>query len=217
MRPDLQIITPEDGRVDAVIEYLWALPRGESSFVTVVIPELFRWPSLVAALRRTEFSLKLRLLREPGVVIADVPVLGGHGQTLQPPKSASCRVLVSGAHAASMRAVNYAGTLGFPDTSAVFFAFDEEEAERLRREWSEREMPIPLEIEEAPFRDMGDPLLEYVRRMTADPEAVAVVVMPELIFSGLSRSLHNQRALYIKRLLLFEPRVILSSVPYRLD
>jgi phage baseplate assembly protein W len=44
-----------------------------------------------------------------------------------------------------------------------------------------------------------------------------VVVMPELIFSGLSRSLHNQRALYIKRLLLFEPRVILSSVPYRLD
>jgi hypothetical protein len=29
------------------------------------------------------------------------------------------------------------------------------------------------------------------------------------------RLLHNQRALYIKRLLLFEPRVILTSVPYR--
>ena len=28
--------------------------------------------------------------------------------------------------------------------------------------------------------------------------------------------LHNQNALFIKRLLLFEPRVILSSVPYRL-
>jgi hypothetical protein len=27
--------------------------------------------------------------------------------------------------------------------------------------------------------------------------------------------LHNQRALFIKRLLLFEPRVILSSVPYQ--
>ncbi len=216
MRPDLEIITPEDGRVDAVIEYLWALPRGESSFVTVVIPEQFRRPSLVAALRRTEFSLKLRLLREPGVVITDVPVLGP-GQNLQPPKSASCRVLVSGAHAASMRAVNYARTLGFTDTTAVFFAFDEEEAERLRREWPEREMPIPLEVEEAPFRDMGHPLLGYIRRITADPAAVAIVIMPELIFSGLSRSLHNQRALYIKRLLLFEPRVILSSVPYRLD
>ena len=41
--------------------------------------------------------------------------------------------------------------------------------------------------------------------------------MPELIFHGPSRLLHNQRALYIKRLLLFEPRVILASVPYRLN
>jgi hypothetical protein len=45
---------------------------------------------------------------------------------------------------------------------------------------------------------------------------VAVVIMPELVFSGPQRLLHNQRALYIKRLLLFEPRVILTSVPYRL-
>jgi hypothetical protein len=33
---------------------------------------------------------------------------------------------------------------------------------------------------------------------------------------GWARLLHNQRALYIKRLLLFEPHVILSSVPYQL-
>jgi hypothetical protein len=52
--------------------------------------------------------------------------------------------------------------------------------------------------------------------VTADPDAIAVVIMPELIFSGPQRLLHNQRALYIKRLLLFEPRVILTSVPYRL-
>ena len=41
--------------------------------------------------------------------------------------------------------------------------------------------------------------------------------MPELVFGGMSRALHNQPALYIKRLLLFEPGVILASVPYRLD
>ena len=77
-------------------------------------------------------------------------------------------------------------------------------------------MPIRLEIEEAPFRDIGDPLLRYLRRITSDPDAVALVVMPELVFGGWERLLHNQRALYIKRLLLFEPRVILTSVPYRL-
>jgi hypothetical protein len=116
-----------------------------------------------------------------------------------------------------MRATNYAGTLGIENTRAVCFAFDEEEADELRSAWYERAMPVPLEIEEAPFRDLGDPLLSYVRGITADPDAVAVVIMPEFVFSGLSRSLHNQRALYIKRMLLFEPRVILSSVPYRLD
>src|SRR6266540_4942139 len=131
IRPDLQVLEPEDGRVDAVIEYLWALPRGESNFVTVVIPELFKRRSLVAAVsRRTEFSLKLRLLTEPGVVITDVPVLAQNGG-LPEPKRAVCRILVSGAHAASMRAVNYARTLGFDDTRAVFFAFDHEEAQRL--------------------------------------------------------------------------------------
>jgi hypothetical protein len=218
IRPDLEILKPEDGRVDAVIEYLWALPRGEATFVTLIIPEQFRRPSLVEALRRRlEFSLKLRLLTEPGVVITDVPVLARPTSEWRPPQRALCRILVSGAHAASMRALNYATTLGLTDTKALFFAFDTEEGERLRRDWGEGKMPLPLEIEAAPFRDIRDPLLRYVRRITADPDAVAVIIMPEIIFTGSARLLHNQRALYIKRLLLFEPRVILASVPYRLD
>jgi hypothetical protein len=213
MEPDLDIVTPKDGRVEAVIEHLWALPRGESSFVTLIVPELFRHRSLARAVRRPEFSVKLKLLREPGVVVTDVPLLESHGATTLPLRAA-CRILVSGAHAASMRAVNYAATLGIEDTRAVFFAFDAEEVERLRADWVAKQMPIPLEIEQAPFRDIGDPLTSHLRKLTADPEAIAVVVMPELVFGGLSRALHNQRALYIKRLLLFEPRVILSSVPY---
>jgi amino acid transporter len=216
MSPDLEVVVREDGRVDAVMDYLWALPRGESNFVTLIVPEHFRNRSLAKALRRPEFSLKLRLLRAPGVVITDVPVLTSD-RSVTTPKRAVCRILVSGVHAASMRAANYAGTLGIEDTRGVFFAFDPEEAEIVRAAWDERKMPVSLEIEEAHFRDLGDPLLAYVREITADPEAVAVVVMPELVFSGLARSLHNQRALYIKRLLLFEPRVILASVPYRLD
>jgi hypothetical protein len=217
IRPDLEVLEPVVGRAEAVIEYLWALPRGESNFVTVIIPELFRRRSLVAqASRRTEFALKLRLVREPGVVITDVPVLAQDGEAPLP-KRAVCRLLVSGAHAASMRAVNYATTLGLADTKALFFAFEHDEAARLRTEWAEHGLRIPLEIEEAPFRDIGDPLLRALRAITSDPGAVAVVIMPELIFSGPQRLLHNQRALYIKRLLLFEPRVILTSVPYRLD
>src|SRR6266498_519888 len=52
IQPDLELVQPEDGRVEAVIEYLWALPRGESQFVTLVIPEQFKRRSLAEALTR---------------------------------------------------------------------------------------------------------------------------------------------------------------------
>jgi hypothetical protein len=121
---------------------VWALPRGESSFVTLVVPELFRKPSLAWAIRRPEFALKQRLLREPGVVITDVPVVASERVSESAP-NAVCRILVSGAHAASMRAANYAGTLGIDDTRAVFFAFDADEADELRADGPRRQCPCP--------------------------------------------------------------------------
>jgi hypothetical protein len=98
----------------------------------------------------------------------------------------------------------------------VSFAFDKEEAARLERDWIKSGPLIPLDLSDAPYRDIGDPLLHYLRELTADPGTAVNVVMPEIVVRGWARLLHNQRALYIKRLLLFEPRVILSSVPYQL-
>ena len=202
---------------DTVLDYVWALPRGDASFVTLVIPETFERPSLVSAVaeRRTTFALKLRLLSEPGIAIANVPVVTAD-DPLPAVDRVVGRVLVSGVQAASLRALNYMQTLELADAGAVFFAFDESEARRMEREWSRAELEIPLEIVEASYRDLGDPLLRYLRDLTIDPEVLVSVVMPELVFSGWRKILHNQRALYIKRLLLFEPRVVLSSVPYHL-
>jgi amino acid transporter len=212
----LEVVSGEDGPVDAVLEYLWRFPRGEGSFVTVVIPELFRRPSLASALRRKTFPLKLRLVREPGVVVADVPRFEGDSPESVIPSRSVGLVPISGVHAASLRAIRYAETLPLDELRAVFFAFSAEEAERFRRDWEKWELDMPVEIHEAAYRDLGEPLLRRVRAVTADPGAVAVVVMPELVVHGWNRLLHNQRALYVKRLLLFEPRTILSSVPYQL-
>ncbi len=74
--PRLEHLSPDEGRVEAVLEYVWRLPRGDSEFVNVVVPELFKRRSLLEAVRRkTTFAIKLRLLREPGVVITDVPLV----------------------------------------------------------------------------------------------------------------------------------------------
>jgi len=214
-RSHLEMLDGSLGVTEAVLEQVWRLPRGESSFVTVVIPELFQRPSLLEVFRHPQaLLLKLRLLAEPGVVVADVPVLAAVDEA--PPERLVVRVLVSSVNAASMRAVNYARTLGIKDTRAVNFAFSAEEAESLRREWVRHGPRIPLEIDDASYRDIGTPLRTYIRQLTGDGRTEVVLVMPELVVGGLSRALHNQRALYLKRLLLFEPRVILASVPYQL-
>jgi amino acid transporter len=201
--------------VDEVLEQVWREPRGESDFVTVVLPERFRRQSLLDQLRNpNELLLKFRLLTEPGVVVADVPRVEETNGPL--PDRFVVRVLVSGIDAASMRAVNYATTLGIADTSAVHFSFSEDEADALRREWRHQGPRIPLEVDAAPYRDLGAPLLSYLRSLTAEEGTGVLVVMPELVMRGWRRLLHNQRALYVKRLLLFEPGVVLASVPYQL-
>ena len=215
--PRLEVLSKEDEPLEAMLEYVWRFPHGDGSFVTVVIPELFRAPSLLSAMRGTTFRLKLRLLREPDVAVADIPrLVGGSDVQAVEPSRAVCVVPVADVHAASLRAVVYARSLGFRETKAVSFAFDEDDARRVERDWLRFPTGVPLEVVEAPFRDVGQPLLTYLRGITADPEAVAVVVMPELVARGTDRLLHNQRALYLKRLLLFEPRVILTSVPFQL-
>ena len=86
------------------------------------------------------------------------------------------------------------------------------------REWLERRIPAALDMVEAPFRDLAPVVLDEVHRVTARPGAIANVVVPELVVVKRRHEfLHNQRALFIKRLLLFESNVVLTSVPYRLD
>jgi hypothetical protein len=215
--PHLEILDRAEGRIDAVLEELWKLPRGERDVVTVVIPEQFRSPSLLAAARRTTFRLKLRLLSESGVVVADVPAISkSHSPDGRTPTTLIARILIADVNAASMRAVNYAQSLDADDVGAVSFAGQPDETLALEEAWRSARIPVPLEVLEAPYRDLGDPLLRYIRELTRDPGVAVNVVMPELVLHGWRRILHNQRALYIKRLLLFEPRVILSSVPYQL-
>jgi amino acid transporter len=220
---ELEILPPGSHPTMAVIEYLRSIPRQEGDFITVVIPELLPNRSLVSAIRRrSTFFLKVRLLSEPQTVVTDVPVVKGERESrpivpLIPGRTVAL-VFVSGANDAVVRAVNYARSLRATETRAVFFALDPVEIEGIQRGWEERRIPVALDIVEAPFRDLTGPVLQEVRRVTSRQNAIASVIVPELVLPKFfQRFLHNQRALFIKRLLLFEPNVILSSVPYHLD
>jgi amino acid transporter len=211
----LDVLPTSESWSEAVREYVWRHPRGEANFVTVIVAEQFAQPTLLDALRQREtFKVKRRLLAEVGIAVADVTNVGTTVTTL--PKRITCRVIASGAHAASMRAVNYAKTLGINDTKAVFFAHDANQASDMQSDWQRHSFDLPLEAVEAPYRDIGSPLLRYIRDLSVDDETLVALVMPEVIVAGWRELLHNQRALYIKRLLLFQPRVVLTSVPYQI-
>jgi amino acid transporter len=215
-QPRLEVLATNEGHVQSLLEEVWSLPRGESDFVTVVVPEQFRRASLLSAAGGTSLRLKLKLLSEPGVVVTDVPAVSDHrGPDGRTPSRLAVRVLVANVHAGSLRALAYAQSLGVDDTRAVSFAFDADEAAKVRAGWTGAGIRMPLDLHEAAYRDIGAPLLSYLRELTAEPDTVVNVVMPEVVVRGWARVLHNQRALYIKRLLLFERHVILSSVPYQ--
>ena len=94
-------------------------------------------------------------------------------------------------------------------------ALDQSEVQPVLRAWLARRIPVELDIVGAPFRDLGPPVLDEIRRLTADPGATVTVVLPEMVPTRWRHLLlHNQRAVYLKRLLLFEPGVMLASVPY---
>jgi hypothetical protein len=192
----------------AVLEEIARL-RGEAdAIVTVVLPEQFRKRSLLAAAQRAQFRLKLRLLVEPGVVVADVPAVTSERRPEgRVPDRLIVRVIAGEPDEATRRAVAYAQQLGGVDElRAVHFG---------ERTWEESELGIL--VDDAPQQGrLGDAMLDYVRRLTADPTAAVNVVLPERIQPGLKR-LRGRRAIAIKRCLLFEPHVILSSVPHRDD
>ncbi len=71
---------------------------------------------------------------------------------------------------------------------------------------------------EAPFRDLTGPMLDEVRRFSVRDDTVVNVIVPEFIVTKWRHLiLHNQNAIFVKRLFLFEPRAVLTSVPFVLE
>jgi len=212
----------KDNLLDAVKRYVRGIERAPEDFVNVVIPEMVEGSLLGYLIRRAALiRLKGGLLRERNIVVTDVPVIVDEGRPVgvdaRPliPERTVALVFVAAVHDATIRAVNYAETLEASETRAIYFDLDPEAAHRMQEEWSDAGIQIPLDIVEAPFRDLTRPTLDEVRRFTSRLGTLAIVVLPELVVSKWRhRLLHNQNALFVKRLFLFEPNVVLSSVPF---
>jgi amino acid transporter len=127
-------------------------------------------------------------------------------------------VLVSKLHQPTLRAIAYARATR-PDTlTGVTVNVDEGDTRALQAEWEHREIPIPLAVVDSPYREITGPILDFVKRIRRDsPRDVVTVFIPEYVVGHWwEHLLHNQSALRLKGRLLFEPGVMVTSVPWQL-
>jgi len=128
-------------------------------------------------------------------------------------------VLVSKIHAPTLRALAYAKATRPHSLVAVTSAVDPADSERLTEEWHERGITIDLVTLASPYREITGPVLKYVADIRKDsPRDVVAVFVPEYVVGHWwEHLLHNQSALRLKARLLFQPGVMVTSVPWQLE
>jgi amino acid transporter len=127
-------------------------------------------------------------------------------------------VLVSQLHAPTLRALAYAKATRPSDLIALTVAVDEGTDRQLQADWDAREVDVPLTIVSSPYREVTGPVLDYIRRIRREsPRDVVTVFIPEYVVGHWwEHLLHNQSPLRLKGRLLYEPGVMVTSVPYQL-
>jgi amino acid transporter len=147
--------------------------------------------------------------RELAVAAAERPLLPARNHAI---------VLVSRLHLPTMRAIAYAKGTRPSSLQALTVRIDDEDVATLKEEWDQHSIDIPLVIIDSPYREMTRPVLEYIRRIRREsPRDVVTVFIPEYVVGRWwEQLLHNQSALRLKARLLFEPGVMVTSVPWQL-
>ena len=196
--------------------------RHPGDFVTVLVAETLsrNWADQLRN-HRADLAIKRTLLDEGNLVVADLtsPDLDGGALTVEEPVKHHVVVLVSAVNRTTLRALAFAETLHGTTTTALSISLDSERSTRIMRDWEDWGLRLPLEIVDSPFRSLTDPLRAYIRELRPDGRRVVVTcVLPEFVLPRWwQQPLHNQTALLIKNVLLFERGVVTISVPFHLS
>lgn len=131
-------------------------------------------------------------------------------------------VPIADVHRGSIRALTYARRIA-SDVRAISIATRPEVRERLERHWNrfpELTAGIRFDIVDYDFRDIMDPLVAYIERVSEEefPGQLVTVVVPEFLpESEWARLLHNQTANILRKRLRNQEQLIIIDVPYHIE
>lgn len=126
---------------------------------------------------------------------------------------------IADVHRGTLRALTYAKRLS-SDVRAVSIITSAEQRERIERRWQrfpELTAGVQLVLIDYDFRDILEPLVEYIHHVNyiEFPNQLVTVVIPEFIpASFMGQLLHNQTANFLRFRLHGEEAVVVIDVPY---
>ncbi len=130
-------------------------------------------------------------------------------------------VPIADVHRGTLRALKYARRLS-QDVRAVTVITSSATLERLKERWArfpDVTEGVKLDVIDYEFRDVLDPLVEYITRVNnvEFPNQLITVVIPEFIPESLAEQLlHNQTANFLRLRLRSQPDVVVIDVPYHI-
>ncbi len=124
---------------------------------------------------------------------------------------------VSGVHRGTVVGLHYARALS-DDVTAVYVSTSPEATAEMERKWGRWGGGVRLVILTSPYRLLLEPLLGYIRDLSRrrQPNEVLTVVVPQFVPQKRWHNLlHAQTAMLLRLSLLFEPGIVITSVPYQ--
>jgi amino acid transporter len=136
-----------------------------------------------------------------------------------PPRVDRHRVIIpiSGVHRGVVAGLTYARALS-EDVTAVYVSTDPVLTEAVEKKWGLWGGGVRLVVVNSPYRLLVEPLVEFIRHVAArrQPNEVITVVVPQFVPRRQWHNvLHAQTAMMLRLALVFEPGVVITSVPYQ--
>lgn len=126
---------------------------------------------------------------------------------------------VSGLNESVIKTINYAKCLS-DDITAFHVSTDKEETDRLKEKWAKYDMNIPLVIKESEYREVLNPLVEFIESgdYKKSKHDIVTVVLPQFITEHWwGNILHNQTAMFVRQTLLKRKHIAVITVPFIIE
>jgi amino acid transporter len=112
--------------------------------------------------------------------------------------------------------VAYGLSLGVP-IRALHVVIDEDAAQKLRHDWDDWGVEVPLKLLPSPYRTLIGPLMHEIHRTRREMGGRVTVLVPEVVpRRWWQEALHNQTVITLQLVLRREPHIVVTTLPVQL-